>query len=120
MSAKVTAALEEGLICCGLMRGITFSVRSITKMITREEDDHQDRLPAVCEVLDFLAQRGVATAGGGEGVGGRRPHGGGDAGVAAAAWTPGARAAPLTLAAVAPRAAAACLAAATASASAPA
>ena len=34
MSAKVTAALEEGLICCGLMRGITFSVRNITKMIT--------------------------------------------------------------------------------------
>ena len=33
MSAKDTAWLDAGLICCGLMRGITFSVRHITRMI---------------------------------------------------------------------------------------
>ena len=47
----------------------------------REEDDHQDGLPVVCEVLDFLAQRGVARGRTGEGVGGGGAHGGGDAGV---------------------------------------
>ncbi len=48
-----------------------------------EEDDHQDRLPVDCEVLDFLAQRGVAHGWGREGVGGGGPHGGGDPGVGA-------------------------------------
>ncbi len=33
MSANVTAWLEAGLICCGLIRGITFSVRHITNRI---------------------------------------------------------------------------------------
>jgi len=33
MSANVTDCPEDGLICCGLTRGITFSIRHITTMI---------------------------------------------------------------------------------------
>ena len=34
MSFQPTAWLDAGLICCGLTRGITFSIRHITTMIT--------------------------------------------------------------------------------------
>ena len=51
--------LEAGLICCGLTRGITFSVRHIRKISADEEQDHHDRLPVVGPVLDFLHERRV-------------------------------------------------------------
>ena len=54
--SNATAWLEAGLICCGLTRGITFSIRHITKMITREEQDRDDRLPVQRPVLQVPAR----------------------------------------------------------------
>ncbi len=64
MSSNVTDWLEDGLICCGLMRGITFSVRHITKISATKNRIAIDRLPVDREVLDFLrrARRAAPTA----------------------------------------------------------
>ena len=81
MSLKVTAALEEGLICCGLMRGITFKVRSITKMITEKKTIIRTGSQLYAKFWISWPSEAWAAAGVVSGVGGGGPHGGGDAGV---------------------------------------
>ncbi len=63
MSSHPTDWSEEGLICCGLTRGITFSIRHITKMIAVKNRIATTRLPLEGPVLDFLHDRGLRTLG---------------------------------------------------------
>ncbi len=59
MSSKLTPCLEAGLMRCGLMRGITFSVRHITRMMAVKKRIAMTGSQLVGEVLDFLNERGV-------------------------------------------------------------
>ena len=99
MSLKLTAELEEGLICCGLMRGITFKVRSITKMITEKKTIIRTGSQLYAKFWISWPSEAWLAAGAASGWAAAVPTAEDTPVWAPAAWTPAARAAPLTAAA---------------------